>query len=158
MSIAHRMKPLVKRMVTGLGLVTRAMTLGVRVAAFDRQGRVFLVRHSYLPGWYLPGGGVDPGETVEAAARREMLEEGGLGTETALALFGVYWNDRASRRDHVLLYTAREVEIVRAVRFPNAEILEAGFHALDALPEETTGATRRRLAEISAGSPASDRW
>src|SRR5690606_32871517 len=58
------------------GLMLRAvgiykhLTLGVRTAAIV-DGRVLLVRHGYVAGWQFPGGGVDPGETTEDAARRE---------------------------------------------------------------------------------------
>ena len=38
----------------------RGMTLGVRAACFDGDGRVFLIRHTYVRGWYFPGGGVEP--------------------------------------------------------------------------------------------------
>src|SRR5262245_57974526 len=48
----------------------RGMTLGVRAAVFDNQNRVFLVRHSYAPGWLFPGGGVERGETIYDAVAR----------------------------------------------------------------------------------------
>ena len=38
--------------------LSRGMTLGVRAACFDDAGRIFLVRHTYVPGWHMPGGGV----------------------------------------------------------------------------------------------------
>lgn len=41
-------------------------------------GRILVVRHSYRPGWSLPGGRVRRGETPEACARRELREEVGL--------------------------------------------------------------------------------
>lgn len=134
------------------------LTLGVRLAAFDAQGRVFLVRHSYVPGWYLPGGAVDAGETLRAAAAREAVEEGGLALPAPPAFFHLYFNATTGRRDHIGLFTAHEAEQVaeRAARGP--EILETGFLAPDALPDGATRATRARLAEVQAGAPATDLW
>ena len=43
------------------------MTLGVRGLVIDKGQRVFLVTHTYVPGWQLPGGGVEPGETMAEA-------------------------------------------------------------------------------------------
>jgi len=45
----------------------RGMTLGIRVAVLDGADKVFLIRHSYVPGWHFPGGGVEPGETIRQA-------------------------------------------------------------------------------------------
>ncbi len=139
--------------------VSRGMTLGVRGAAIDPEGRVCLIRHTYLPGWYLPGGGVEPGETAIEALTREFAEEAEVVLDPAVPplLHGFYLNDRATSRDHVALYVARAFT-VRAQKRPDREIAEAGFFPLDALPEGTTPATRARLAEITGGMPPATRW
>ena len=54
------------RLVHSYFALTRGMTLGVRAACFDDEGRVFLVRHSYVKGWHMPGGGLERGETAFA--------------------------------------------------------------------------------------------
>lgn len=134
------------------------MTLGVRGAVFDADGRVFLVRHSYTPGWYMPGGGVDPGETMAAALARELHEEGNIALTGPAELFGIYLQAAVSRRDHVALYVCRHWQQPAPPKVPNLEIVDCGFHAPDALPADTTPATRRRLAEIAAGGPAAAEW
>ena len=49
----------------------RAMTLGVRALVIDEDGRIFLVKHSYVSGWHLLGGGVEAGETLARAVARD---------------------------------------------------------------------------------------
>jgi len=155
--VLNRLKPIVRRTVTWSGLVTRPVTLGVRGFVVDGQRRIFLVRHGYLPGWYLPGGGVDPGESAGRALVRELEEEGGLRVEES-RIFGLYLNSRTSRRDHVALFVVEAFTMSPSPFVPNAEIREVGFFPLDALPEETTGATRRRIAEVVEGAPRADIW
>jgi 8-oxo-dGTP pyrophosphatase MutT (NUDIX family) len=142
----------------GLARFRRGMTLGVRAAVFDGEGRVFLVRHSYIPGWYLPGGGVEPGETLAAALDRELMEEGGIVLDRPAELFGLYLNRHISRRDHVALFVARDWRQPRQPKLPNLEIVDCGFFTLDDLPDGTTAATRRRLVEIRKGTAASSEW
>lgn len=77
-------------------LLTRGATLGVRAACFDEKGRIFMVRHTYLPGWYLPGGGVERGETLLAALHKEIREEGNLEAASKPELFHVYLNLKAA--------------------------------------------------------------
>mgnify|MGYP001766688768 CR=1 FL=1 len=151
-------KPLVKRLGILFGILTRAATLGVRGIVRDDDGRVLLVRHTYLPGWYLPGGGVDPGETVVEAVVREILEETGVATVGEPRLFGLYLNRRVSRRDHVALLVFDTSAGRQQPRRPPFEIAEVGFFALDALPSETTAATRRRLAEVFGDGSAAADW
>jgi len=136
---------------------SRGMTLGVRAVILDDQGRVFLIRHTYVAGWHLPGGGVETGETALDALTRELREEACIAIDGAPVLAGVFFNRRISRRDHVLVYVIRHFTVL-GEKQPDREIAEAGFFPLDRLPEGTTEATRRRLAEILEGQPLSPIW
>jgi len=157
-SLANPIFRLPMKLYLGLARWRRGMTLGVRVAVFNEDGRVFLVRHSYTPGWYFPGGGVEPGETLAEALGRELMEEGGIALNRPAELFGLYLNHHVSRRDHVALYVARDWRQAREPRLPNLEIVDCGFFAPRELPVGTTEATRRRLAEIAKGATDSAEW
>uniref|UniRef100_UPI00262C4CB2 NUDIX domain-containing protein n=1 Tax=uncultured Rhizobium sp. TaxID=155567 RepID=UPI00262C4CB2 len=102
--IPGRAKKFLVRLLHVYFALSRGMTLGVRAACYDEAGQIFLVRHSYVPGWHLPGGGVERGETVMDALAKELREEGNLEIIGPTSLFHVYFNRRISRRDHVVLY------------------------------------------------------
>ena len=133
------------------------LTLGVRLLALDDRERVFLVRHSYYPDLHLPGGAVDAGESSREAAEREAREEGNLEFDAPPDLFHIYWNPVGGRRDHIVLFVARNARQSRP-RPPSLEIVAAGFHPLDALPGSLSDGTQRRLDEVLGGAPPSDRW
>jgi ADP-ribose pyrophosphatase YjhB (NUDIX family) len=135
----------------------RGVTLGVRALVVNGAGEIFLVQHSYVSGWHLPGGGVEIGETVWQALTRELLEEGNIALTEPPRLHGVFFNRNASRRDHVAVF------IVDAFRqdappLPNREITACGFFPLDGLPDDTTAATRARIAEVFLRMPVRERW
>ncbi|MBB1250420.1 NUDIX domain-containing protein [Rhizobium sp. G21] len=132
------------------------MTMGVRAACFDEQGRIFLVKHSYVPGWHMPGGGVARGETVREALAKELREEGNLESVVPPQMLHVYYNKRTSKRDHVVFY--RCVVRQTAPRPKDWEIVDSGFFALDALPADVTSATRRRLRELAGEAAFDDLW
>ena len=137
--------------------MSRGLTLGVRAAVLDGEGRVFLVRHTYMPGWQLPGGGVERGETALGALARELAEEAGLALAGPPVLHGIVHQGDVSPADHVLVYVVREVRTL-ATRRPALEIADRGFFPLSDLPPGTTAGTRARLAEIAAGAPAAPTW
>ncbi|MER9440682.1 NUDIX domain-containing protein [Mesorhizobium sp. M0045] len=139
-------------------VLRRPMTLGVRGLIHDRASNsVFLIRHTYVPGWHLPGGGVEPGETMIEALARELFEEGNIALTGSPVLKSLHFNRRASRRDHVGLYLVEEFNQT-APKLPDREIAEAGFFSLDRLPEGTTPATLRRIAEIFGSQPTLPYW
>lgn len=132
------------------------MTLGVRVIAVDAGGRVLLVRHTYLPGWWLPGGGVDRGETAAAAAVRELREEAGLIAGQAPQLISIHSNEAHFPGDHVLLYRIDAFETGEATS--HGEIAETGwFDPLD-LPDDMNRGSRVRLAEVFGDAGSSAIW
>lgn len=139
-------------------LFRRPMTLGVRILIHDaRTNAVFLVRHTYVPGFQLPGGGVETGETVHEALERELMEEANIRLTKEPTLVSVHFNGHVSKRDHVMLFVARDFSQV-AAKAPDREIAEAGFFPIDALPADTTAGTRRRIAEIFSEVKISPHW
>lgn len=150
-------EPMVRRFLHFYWRFARGLTIGVRGLVIDAQGRVFLVKHSYVAGWYLPGGGVEVGETLSGALARELREEGNIELGDPPQFLAVYFNRSTSRRDHVALYVVRSFRQT-AVPEPNREIVASGFFAPDSLPEQTTRATRERIAEVLAGEPLAEFW
>lgn len=135
----------------------RPMTLGVRGVVVDDQGRVLLLRHTYTPGWHMPGGGIERGETALESIQRELLEEAGVDAAPAdLRLASIHANHAFFPNDHVLLFRVDRWRQVEATQ--RGEIAETGFFDPLAPPEGTTAGTRRRLAEIFGGQPVSGDW
>ncbi|MCJ2070405.1 NUDIX domain-containing protein [Methylobacterium sp. J-030] len=138
-------------------LATRGMTLGVRGIAIDPHGRVALVRHTYVSGWHLPGGGVERGESAAEAMIREFREEAEIVPAVPPRLVGLYRNVAAAPRDHVALFVLPAFTVLRP-KAADREIAECEFFAADALPDGTTRGTRTRLEEMRLGLPPDAHW
>jgi ADP-ribose pyrophosphatase YjhB (NUDIX family) len=145
-----------QRAFLAYGRLARGMTLGVR-AVLLRENGVLLVKHSYVPGWYLPGGGVEAGESLFEALVREIREEAGATLTGPAQLFGVYRNVQADPRDHVALFVCRAWEQATA-RVADREIVACELFPLQALPAEATPATLARLREVLSGEPPAVDW
>lgn len=156
-TLRQRLEPTLRRFVHLYFRFARGMTLGVRGIVIDADNRVFLVRHTYVSGWYLPGGGVEVGQTMGDALARELMEEGRIELSGEPVLHGVFLNSHVSVRDHVAVYVIRQFRQDRMPE-PNREIAECGFFSRDALPPDTTAGTRLRLAEALDGRPIMATW
>ena len=97
----------------------------------ERQGKVLMVRRGNQPGyglWSMPGGYVDRGEVVEAAAAREVIEETGLVVEVG-NLVGIF-----SEAGHPVIVAAFSAGETGGNLGPGPEALDVGFFSLDSLP------------------------
>jgi 8-oxo-dGTP pyrophosphatase MutT (NUDIX family) len=144
--LRRRFEPYLRRIFHLYWRIARGMTLGVRA-----------VVHSYVSGWHLPGGGVETGESLGGALRRELLEEGRIELTGEPALHGLFFNNHVSRRDHVAVYIVSQFRQDRMPE-PNREIVACGFFAADALPAETTHGTRLRISEVLEGNMPIATW
>jgi 8-oxo-dGTP pyrophosphatase MutT (NUDIX family) len=157
MTLRQSLEPILRPVVHLYWRLSRGMTLGVRALVIDERRRVFLVQHSYVRGWHLPGGGVEPGETMIDALIRELREEGNLEPTAPPRLHGLFFNDRVSRRDHVAVFVILDFRQI-GEPVPDHEIIAHGFFGLDELPNDTTGPTRARIIEVLGSAPVTERW
>jgi 8-oxo-dGTP pyrophosphatase MutT (NUDIX family) len=155
--LRRALEPVIRPAIHFYWRFSRPATLGVRALVIDGQGRIFLVKHSYVDGWHLPGGGVETGETMLEALARELAEEGNIVLSVSPRLHGVFFNKRISRRDHVALYIVRDFRQDTPPQ-PNREIVAHGFFALTALPEDVGRATRARITEVFDNAAISELW
>ena len=125
-----------------LWLLFKPVSIGVRILMV-KDGQVVLVKHVYEPYWYLPGGAVEHGETLESAVRREALEETGA-TLHELALFGVYSNNEGGKMDHIAVFISPHFELTCQ---GDDEIEYCRLFPLNALPEKVSPGSANRICE-----------
>lgn len=138
-------------------LATRALTLGVRAAVITPDDMFVLVRHSYTPGWHFPGGGLEMNEIASEGLRREIEQEAGISAPLDLSLFGVYFNQAVSKRDHVLLFTCRYSGRIPR-KSASLEIAAIRAFGLDDLPSDIDRGTERRMREIQGLEKMDSVW
>lgn len=144
------------------GLVAKIMAQAVLApvafgacALVERDGKVLLARHSYVPGWLLPGGGVGRGEPPAEAILRELKEEIGLVRAAPPELFALYSRKAGWATNVIALYRLGDVEFTFT---PNLEIREVVFADPADPPAATPPSVRRRLAEFAGAQPISPYW
>ncbi len=121
---------------TLLGLLLRRPVVGTSIVPLLADGRIVLIRRRDTGMWALPGGIVDWGEDLAAAAKRELAEETGL-TLTALGrLIGVYSHAERDPRFHSIC-VALSAQATGEMKIYDAdEVTEVRAFAIDKLPTE----------------------
>jgi ADP-ribose pyrophosphatase YjhB (NUDIX family) len=110
--------------------IFRPIRMGVRVVMIE-DGKAWLVRHTYLQGWYLPGGGLKKWEALDQAAKREAREETGaeLGE---ISLLGVFTSYAQWKTDHTSVFLCKDFKFVGG---SDAEIAEMRAFPINELPD-----------------------
>lgn len=114
-----------------------ANSIVVAVSAIvpDNQGRILLIRRTDNHYWSIPGGGVEPGESIRNAVAREVKEETGFNCEVT-GLIGIYsdpnhvaaYDDGEVRQEFSICFTAR---IIGGTISTSDESSEVSFVSLD---------------------------
>jgi ADP-ribose pyrophosphatase YjhB (NUDIX family) len=114
----------------------------------ERDGQILLLKRAggaMTGGWYLPGGAVDAGETVEEAARRELYEESGLAPTGPLTCVGV---------SHMHVYGHDSLQVLYAADCSHGDVVISHEHSASRWIDATTyraGFSDEVIARLSGG-------
>lgn len=120
--------------------------MGVRVLMIQ-DDKVLLIRHTYLNGWFMPGGGLNRNESLEQAARREAKEETGADLGE-INLIGIFTNYLQWKTDHTVVFLCKDFQITGK---SDAEIAQMQFFPLNDLPKGIYPSHRKLLEQYKTG-------
>ena len=133
-----------------------ANTIGSRAIVINPDGQILLVKHTYQPHWYLPGGGVKKGESAKAALLRELKEEVGLVVNLEeLILYGIYHHIYMGVNDYPIIYVVKNYKMTSS---SSGEIEEIAWFDYDDLPAMVSPGTKRRITEYFTRSEIAEKW
>ena len=139
------MERIIRNVLHKYFLISRPLTMGVRCVILNDDREVLLVKHTYISGWHLPGGGIDSGESAEDGVVREVEEETGLVLEDKPILLGIFHNKETTNRDHVVLFCSKISESVD-LAVNTFEIKSLALFSLEDLPIDIDVATKEWIA------------
>lgn len=112
------------------------------------DSKILLIKRRDIPVWVLPGGGIDPEETPEQAACREMEEETGCKVEIVRKIAEYTPTNRLAKLTHYY-----EVKPVQGALKTGAETLDFAFFPLDQLPKKLPPPYQSWIADAAARHP-----
>jgi len=117
-------------------------------AIIERGGDYLLARRRDIGWWNLPGGGLEPGETVEQGLAREVREEIGVAIRI-VRLVGVY--SKPQKNEVVLTFLCKLADDTPPTT--SDETSEIGWFPPNALPEQTLPKHRQRILDAALDQP-----
>jgi 8-oxo-dGTP pyrophosphatase MutT (NUDIX family) len=134
--------------------LVRPVTLGVRILMV-KDAQFLLVKHSYQDEWYLPGGGVKRGETLEQAILREAFEECGARINQ-IQFLGIFSSFVEYKSDHISLFLSEDFTLKEV---KDHEIEQLSFFSPEQLPNNLSPGSRRKIeAYINESLETSGEW
>lgn len=130
-------------------------SVGVRAIVINEKNEVLLVEHTYVSGWYFPGGGVKSHETVYEGVERELYEETGVTLLEPAALFGVYHHKIRGADDYPVLFVVKHFKQT-SVHSP--EIKRYAWFPINHLPEGIRPSTEQRIKEYLKQADVRYEW
>jgi ADP-ribose pyrophosphatase YjhB (NUDIX family) len=119
------------------------------------QGQVLLLQREDVHVWALPGGEIEPGESVAQAAVREVREETGLGVEL-VRLVGLYAHPNFPGDSHSAVFVAAPLR--GTLRPQESEVLAVQYFSSDALPEHVLWWHQQPIQDVLVGIGGSAVW
>jgi len=125
-------------MKTGIRLLVPKHRIGVNIVCLDSENHILMLKHTFHPlvPWGLPGGWMDPGETPEQCALRELQEETGIANaiiSETLAFF------RNSDPDHLNIIVMAHIDAKQPqITVDEVEILEGEWITPATVPSQLT--------------------
>lgn len=129
--------------------------IGVNVAIVD-NGKVLLTKREDFEVWCLPGGELDPHETLAQAAVREAWEETGL-TVQLTRLVGIYSRPNwLVQGGHAILFAA--APLGGDLRLCPGETIEVAYFDFAAIPTDLVPWHRQQIYDVARGIGGSVAW
>lgn len=136
----------------------RAKTVGVRGLVINEDQQILLIKHTYKPGWHMPGGGVNSYEHPLDALKRELQEEACiLVTEDNPRLIGIFHQRYFWHDDYPLMYIIHHYEPIHNAQ-PDFEIEEIRWFNLDQLESIATTETFLHIKNYLNQIPPNQNW
>lgn len=135
--------------------ITRPETKGVRAIVLNNKNQILLVKHTYLSGWFLPGGKAKKNEDSRDALKRELKEELGVDIFEEVKFLGIYSNNFEFKKDEISVFVIKISDLPENIHF---EIKDKKFFNYEEVPDGTSPGTNRRIKEWFHNETVSENW